>query len=89
MESKGVALKSQPKKNMWKPEEDLVLKTYVEAHGEGKWEAVSRNSGKFIYNDMPLSMVVIVLVTSISFYVLQKKKRLLTFTTCMASIISC
>ncbi|XP_028753949.1 transcription factor MYB82-like [Neltuma alba] len=45
MESKGLALKPQPKKNLWKPEEDLVLKTYIEAHGEGNWEAVSKKSG--------------------------------------------
>ncbi|KAI9117125.1 hypothetical protein K1719_011291 [Acacia pycnantha] len=45
MESKGMELKPQPKKNLWKPEEDVVLKTYIEAHGEGNWEAVSRNSG--------------------------------------------
>ncbi|KAF7806417.1 transcription factor MYB82-like [Senna tora] len=45
MESKGLELKPQPKKNLWKPEEDLVLKAYIEAHGEGNWEAVSKNSG--------------------------------------------
>ncbi|KAK4257418.1 hypothetical protein QN277_007011 [Acacia crassicarpa] len=45
MESKGMGLKPQPKKNLWKPEEDVVLKAYIEAHGEGNWEAVSRNSG--------------------------------------------
>jgi hypothetical protein len=38
-------LKPQPKKNLWKPEEDLILKNYVEAHGEGNWATVSERSG--------------------------------------------
>ncbi|KAI4335688.1 hypothetical protein L6164_014312 [Bauhinia variegata] len=44
MESKEL-VKLQPKKNLWKPEEDLVLKAYIETHGEGKWATVSKNSG--------------------------------------------
>lgn len=33
------------KKGFWKPEEDLILKKYVEIHGEGKWRTVSEKSG--------------------------------------------
>ncbi|XP_011020166.1 PREDICTED: transcription factor MYB82-like [Populus euphratica] len=43
MESKGA--KPEFKKGLWKPEEDLILKTYVETHGEGNWSAVSKRSG--------------------------------------------
>ena len=38
--------KQTPKKNLWKPEEDLILKKYVETHGEGKWATVSKQSGQ-------------------------------------------
>lgn len=38
-------VKSQPKKNLWKPEEDMILKNYVETHGEGNWATVSQQSG--------------------------------------------
>ncbi|KAK0570620.1 hypothetical protein LWI29_004049 [Acer saccharum] len=37
---------NQAKRGLWKPEEDLILKNYVETHGEGNWAAVSENSGK-------------------------------------------
>ncbi|KAH1131541.1 hypothetical protein J1N35_002919 [Gossypium stocksii] len=37
--------KSQPKRGLWKPEEDLILKTYVETYGEGNWATVSKRSG--------------------------------------------
>ncbi|KAL4654140.1 hypothetical protein ACB092_01G356800 [Castanea dentata] len=43
MESTRV--KPQLKKNLWKPEEDLILKNYVETHGEGNWATVSERSG--------------------------------------------
>ncbi|XP_031284586.1 transcription factor MYB82 [Pistacia vera] len=43
MENKQV--KKQPKRGLWKPEEDLLLKNYVETHGEGNWAAVSEKSG--------------------------------------------
>ena len=43
MESKEA--KPKVKKGLWKPEEDLVLKTYVETHGEGNWSTVSKKSG--------------------------------------------
>ncbi|GAB4828255.1 hypothetical protein Ancab_035167 [Ancistrocladus abbreviatus] len=33
------------KKGLWKPEEDMILKKYVEAHGEGNWGTVSKKSG--------------------------------------------
>uniref|UniRef100_A0A0A0LF88 Myb-like domain-containing protein n=1 Tax=Cucumis sativus TaxID=3659 RepID=A0A0A0LF88_CUCSA len=38
------AMKQQPKKNLWKPEEDLILRSYVETHGEGNWAIVSQES---------------------------------------------
>ncbi|KAF5945853.1 hypothetical protein HYC85_016081 [Camellia sinensis] len=37
--------KSSIKKGLWKPEEDIILKNYVEAHGEGNWANVSEKSG--------------------------------------------
>ncbi|KAL9377145.1 hypothetical protein Peur_031265 [Populus x canadensis] len=37
--------KPKAKKGLWKPEEDLILKTYVETHGEGNWSTVSKKSG--------------------------------------------
>ncbi|XP_062078117.1 transcription factor MYB114 [Humulus lupulus] len=37
--------KQLPKKNLWKPEEDLILKNYVETHGEGNWQTVSQQTG--------------------------------------------
>ena len=40
---------AQPKKNLWKPEEDLILKQYVETHGEGNWATVSKLSGSLVY----------------------------------------
>ncbi|CAK7345418.1 unnamed protein product [Dovyalis caffra] len=43
MESKEA--KPQVKKGLWRPEEDLILKTYVETHGEGNWSTVSKKSG--------------------------------------------
>lgn len=46
MENKQV--KKQPKRGLWKPEEDLLLKNYVETHGEGNWAAVSEKSGTSI-----------------------------------------
>ncbi|KAA8535145.1 hypothetical protein F0562_030148 [Nyssa sinensis] len=33
------------RKGLWKPEEDLILKKYVETHGEGNWATVSQKSG--------------------------------------------
>ncbi|KAG8367429.1 hypothetical protein BUALT_Bualt16G0070900 [Buddleja alternifolia] len=41
----GKELKPRMKKGFWKPEEDLILKKYVETHGEGNWTAVSKKSG--------------------------------------------
>ncbi|KAG2713327.1 hypothetical protein I3760_04G172000 [Carya illinoinensis] len=38
-------IKPQLKKNLWKAEEDLILKNYVETHGEGNWATVSERSG--------------------------------------------
>ncbi|KAE8701567.1 Transcription factor MYB82 [Hibiscus syriacus] len=37
--------KAHPKRGLWKPEEDLILKNYVEAYGEGNWATVSKRSG--------------------------------------------
>lgn len=42
-------LEAKTKRGLWKPEEDLILKNYVETHGEGNWAAVSKKSG-MIYN---------------------------------------
>ncbi|KAG8075359.1 hypothetical protein GUJ93_ZPchr0006g41804 [Zizania palustris] len=33
------------KKGPWTPEEDKILKDYVEKHGDGNWNQVQRNSG--------------------------------------------
>ncbi|GKV17063.1 hypothetical protein SLEP1_g27616 [Rubroshorea leprosula] len=38
-------IKPQLKRGLWKPEEDLILKNYVETHGEGNWATVSKRSG--------------------------------------------
>ncbi|XP_057500965.1 transcription factor MYB82-like [Actinidia eriantha] len=38
-------LKPRVKKGLWKPDEDMILKNYVEAHGEGNWASVSQKSG--------------------------------------------
>ncbi|XAR53250.1 hypothetical protein NMG60_11021723 [Bertholletia excelsa] len=45
MEMKGEKRSSRPKKGLWKPEEDMILRNYVQTHGEGKWASVSQNSG--------------------------------------------
>ncbi|XP_022143103.1 transcription factor MYB82 isoform X2 [Momordica charantia] len=45
MEEESKAMKQQPKKNLWKPEEDMILRNYVETHGEGNWATVSQESG--------------------------------------------
>ncbi|KAK6945135.1 SANT/Myb domain [Dillenia turbinata] len=37
--------KPQLKKGLWKPEEDLLIKNYIETHGEGNWATVSKRSG--------------------------------------------
>ncbi|CAA2939111.1 transcription factor MYB82-like [Olea europaea var. sylvestris] len=41
----GKEVMARLKKGFWKPEEDLILKKYVETHGEGNWTAVSKKSG--------------------------------------------
>ncbi|KAK9208258.1 hypothetical protein WN944_000612 [Citrus x changshan-huyou] len=46
--NKQVKVKRQEgkaKRGLWKPEEDLILKNYVETHGEGNWAAVSKKLG--------------------------------------------
>ncbi|ESQ43257.1 hypothetical protein EUTSA_v10014754mg [Eutrema salsugineum] len=42
MEKEG---KSHVKRGLWKPEEDMILKSYIETHGEGNWADISRRSG--------------------------------------------
>ncbi|KAE8669043.1 Transcription factor MYB82 [Hibiscus syriacus] len=37
--------KAHLKRGLWKPEEDLILKNYVETYGEGNWATVSKRSG--------------------------------------------
>ncbi|GMI88607.1 myb domain protein 82 [Hibiscus trionum] len=34
-----------PKRGLWKAEEDMILKKYVETHGEGNWATLSKRSG--------------------------------------------
>lgn len=38
-------VKGSLNKGFWKPEEDLILKKYVETHGEGNWTVVAKKSG--------------------------------------------
>ncbi|KAK8559130.1 hypothetical protein V6N13_098723 [Hibiscus sabdariffa] len=38
-------IKGEPKRGLWKAEEDMILKNYVETHGEGNWATVSKRSG--------------------------------------------
>jgi myb proto-oncogene protein len=45
MECKREEGKSYVKRGLWKPEEDMILKSYVETHGEGNWADISRRSG--------------------------------------------
>ncbi|XVE71484.1 hypothetical protein DITRI_Ditri10aG0154100 [Diplodiscus trichospermus] len=45
MENNNKEMKAQPKRGLWKPEEDMILKNYVETHGEGSWATVSKRSG--------------------------------------------
>ncbi|KAK4775288.1 hypothetical protein SAY86_010223 [Trapa natans] len=37
--------KEEVKKRAWSAEEDLILTDYVKAHGEGRWESVSKKAG--------------------------------------------
>ena len=59
-ETGGLVPKPSVKKGLWKPEEDLLLKKYVEAHGEGKWATVSERSGDEASSNMytPFSLSV-------------------------------
>nr|QEM53384.1 MYB82 [Platanus x hispanica] len=45
MEREGTKQELKLKKGPWKPEEDLLLKKYVETCGEGKWGTVSKRAG--------------------------------------------
>ncbi|PHT75579.1 Anthocyanin regulatory C1 protein [Capsicum annuum] len=38
-------VKKRMKRGFWKPAEDLILKNYVETHGEGNWATISEKSG--------------------------------------------
>lgn len=53
MENREV--KPKLKKGFWRPEEDLILKKYVEIHGEGKWRIVSEKSGNLALNCLPFT----------------------------------
>ncbi|CAA7051204.1 unnamed protein product [Microthlaspi erraticum] len=33
------------RRGLWKPEEDMILRSYIETHGEGNWADISRRSG--------------------------------------------
>ncbi|KAH7572432.1 hypothetical protein JRO89_XS04G0256100 [Xanthoceras sorbifolium] len=46
--------KNQAKRGLWKPEEDLILRKYVETHGEGNWAAVSEKSGMYYVTEWSL-----------------------------------
>lgn len=35
------------KKGPWKPEEDIVLVSYIQEHGPGNWKSVPANTGVF------------------------------------------
>lgn len=57
--NKQVKVKRQEgkaKRGLWKPEEDLILKNYVETHGEGNWAAVSKKLG-MIYNQFTATCI--------------------------------
>ncbi|PIN09698.1 Transcription factor, Myb superfamily [Handroanthus impetiginosus] len=41
----GKEEKPRFKKGFWKPDDDLILKIYVETHGEGNWTVVSKKTG--------------------------------------------
>ncbi|KAF8116789.1 hypothetical protein N665_0014s0052 [Sinapis alba] len=45
MEKKEEERKSNVKRGLWKPEEDMILRSCVESHGEGNWADISRRSG--------------------------------------------
>nr|URY18945.1 MYB protein [Zanthoxylum bungeanum]URY18946.1 MYB protein [Zanthoxylum bungeanum] len=45
MENNNNNNKEVKRKALWKPEEDLILKNYVEIHGEGNWAAVPKKLG--------------------------------------------
>lgn len=54
MEHKRAEGKSYVKRGLWKPEEDMILKSCVETHGEGNWADISRRSGsisKVLYSE--------------------------------------
>lgn len=34
------------KKGPWTPEEDIILVSYIQEHGPGKWKSVPTNTGK-------------------------------------------
>ncbi|KAJ4907529.1 Transcription factor MYB82 [Raphanus sativus] len=45
MEKREEKRKSNVKRGLWKPEEDVILRRCVESHGEGNWADISRRSG--------------------------------------------
>ncbi|MBA0681110.1 hypothetical protein Goari_012767 [Gossypium aridum] len=45
MEENKREKKTEGKRGLWKAEEDLILKNYVETHGEGNWAKVSKLLG--------------------------------------------
>ncbi|KAG2333025.1 hypothetical protein Bca52824_004205 [Brassica carinata] len=45
MEKTREERKSNVKRGLWKPEEDMILRRCVESHGEGNWADISRRSG--------------------------------------------
>ncbi|KFK26863.1 hypothetical protein AALP_AA8G303700 [Arabis alpina] len=45
MEKRVEERKTLVKRGLWKPEEDMILRSYIETHGEGNWADISRKSG--------------------------------------------
>lgn len=45
MEKREEGRKTHVKRGLWKPEEDMILRSYIDTHGEGNWADISRRSG--------------------------------------------
>lgn len=45
MERKEEEMMSHVRRGLWKPEEDMILRSYIDTHGEGNWADISRRSG--------------------------------------------
>jgi len=45
------------RKGPWTPQEDKLLIEHVNLHGEGRWNSVSRLTGKKFFNDTSYSFI--------------------------------